>query len=61
MSNTSQIPAQRIPVIDLETGIMTREWYRFFYTLYVLTGSGTSDISITDLAIAPETNRGNHS
>ena len=33
--NTTQIPAPRVPVIDPQTGLMSREWYRFFYNLYV--------------------------
>ena len=32
---------------------MSREWYRFFINLYTLTGTGTSDTSIVDLAIQP--------
>lgn len=51
--NITNIPAPRVPFIDLRTGLMAREWYRFFMNLFVLTGSGQSDISVTDLAIAP--------
>ncbi len=49
----TQIPAPRVPFVDSETGLVNREWYRFLYNLYNLTGTGTSDISIVDLAIAP--------
>lgn len=39
ITNT-QITPPRIPIVDRETGYVSREWYRFFYNLYVLTGSG---------------------
>lgn len=39
ISNT-QITPPRIPIVDRETGYISREWYRFFYNLYILTGSG---------------------
>lgn len=51
--NSTLIPAPRVPFIDERTGLMAREWYRFFVNLFTLTGSGTSDTSITDLAVAP--------
>ena len=49
----TQIPAPRVPFVDAQTGLVNREWYRFLYNLYTLTGDGTSGISIVDLAIAP--------
>lgn len=52
--NTTQIPAPRVPFIDQRTGLMSREWYRFFINIYTLAGGGQSDISITDLAIQPQ-------
>ena len=33
MSNIVQIPGARVPVINLETGIMNPVWYRFFELL----------------------------
>ena len=33
--------------------MISREWYRFFLTLFQLTGSGTSDTTISDLQITP--------
>lgn len=39
--NTTQIPAARVPIWDTETLYVTRPWYRFFYNLYVLLGSGS--------------------
>jgi hypothetical protein len=32
---------------------MSREWYRFFFNLFKLTGGGTNDTSLTDLQIGP--------
>lgn len=39
--NITQITAPRVPLIDPRTGLMSREWYRFFYNQYVITGNGT--------------------
>ena len=41
MSNITQITAPRVDLIDPQTGLMSREWYRFFYNIYTVTGSGT--------------------
>tara|TARA_R110000868_G_scaffold2008_2_gene15825 strand:+ start:1819 stop:3447 length:1629 start_codon:yes stop_codon:yes gene_type:complete len=38
--NITQITAPRVDLIDPQTGLMSREWYRFFYNLYVITGTG---------------------
>jgi hypothetical protein len=40
--NITNIPAPRVPFIDERTGLMAREWYRFFLNLFVLTGSGSN-------------------
>jgi len=53
--NVTSIPAPRVPFIDEHTGLISREWYRFFLNLFTLTGSGTTDASWTDLQIAPAT------
>ena len=39
--NITQITAPRVDLIDPQTGLMSREWYRFFYNIYVITGDGT--------------------
>ena len=49
----TNIPAPRVPFIDARTGLMSREWYRFFLSLFTVTSVGTSDTSIVDLAIQP--------
>ena len=39
-SNTSQITPPRVPLTDERTGAVSREWYRWFYNLYTITGGG---------------------
>ncbi len=41
--NATQIPAPRVPLIDARTGYVSREWFRFFNNIYVLTGSGSAE------------------
>jgi hypothetical protein len=53
LNNITQIPAPRVPVIDAKTGLMSREWYRFFINLFGLTGDGSNTISLTDLQVGP--------
>lgn len=50
--NVTQIPAPRVDFIDKRTGLMAREWYRFFVNLYNITGGGTSQISTEDLQVS---------
>ena len=54
--NVTQIPAPRVDFIDKRTGLMSREWYRFFVNIYNLTGGGTSQASIEDLQLTPNSN-----
>lgn len=54
MANQTQIPAARVPFIDERTGLISREWYRFFINLYALSGSGTNDISLADVQVGPD-------
>jgi hypothetical protein len=56
MLNISNIPAPRVEFIDQRTGLMSREWYRFFLNLFVLTGSGTNPVSLEDLQLSPPNN-----
>jgi hypothetical protein len=56
MANTqdiTQIPAPRVDFIDRRTGLMAREWYRFFVNIYNLAGQGNSTISLDDLQVGP--------
>jgi hypothetical protein len=51
--NITTIPAPRTPVTDPTTGLLSREWYRFFLNLFVLTGSGTNPTGLEDLQLGP--------
>jgi hypothetical protein len=51
--NVTAIPAPRVPLIDDRTGLLSREWYRFFFNLFNLTGSGGNEISLQDLQVGP--------
>ena len=51
--NATNITPPRVPLLDQRTGLMSREWYRFFLNLFVLTGSGSNQTSLTDLQLGP--------
>lgn len=53
MPNITNIPAPRVPLVDERTGLVSREWFRFFQNLFTLTGGGTSTVSVEDLQLAP--------
>jgi hypothetical protein len=53
MLNVTQIPADRVAFIDEKTGRVSREWYRFLLNLFTLTGSGSSNVTLTDLMVGP--------
>lgn len=53
MPNITNIPAARVEIIDQRTGLMSREWYRFFLNLFQLTGAGSTDVSLEDLQLGP--------
>lgn len=52
-SNTTNIPAPRVPFIDERTGLISREWFRFLNNQFQLTGGGTTQITTADLELAP--------
>jgi hypothetical protein len=52
-TNITKIPASRVGVIDPRTGLMTRDWYRFFFNLFNLTGGGNNPITLDELQIGP--------
>lgn len=54
MSIATNIVPPRVPFLDDRTGLISREWYQFFLSLFVLTGAGQSDATITDLAVTPD-------
>ena len=49
------ITPPRVPLIDRRTGLISREWYRFFLNQFKLTGSGANPTSLLDLQKAPPT------
>lgn len=49
----SNITPPRVALIDPRTGLISREWYRFFLNLFQLTGGGTNSTSLTDLQQGP--------
>ena len=51
--NVTNIPAPRVPIIDERTGLLSREWYRFFFNLFNLTGAGDNWTSLQDLQVGP--------
>jgi len=51
--NITNIPAPRVELIDPRTGLMAREWYRFFLNLFNLTGGDSNATSISDLQVGP--------
>lgn len=51
MANITRITPPRVPLVDTRTGLISREWYRFFFNLYELTGAGANDITLADLQI----------
>ena len=53
--NETNIIAPRVPLIDERSGLISREWYRFFLNLFVLTGGGRNDTTLLDLQVGPPT------
>jgi len=46
IGNETQITPPRVSLIDERTGAVSREWYRWFYTLFTTLGSGTGIIPV---------------
>ena len=55
MPNTdlTRIPASRVPITDASKGLVTREWYRFFFNQFTLTGSGDANSGLMGDTLAP--------
>jgi hypothetical protein len=51
--NITNIPSSRVEVIDPRTGMISREWYRFFLNLFNLAGAGGNQTSLDDLQVGP--------
>ena len=44
-TNITKIPAPRVELVDQRTGLISREWFRFFNNIYVITGGNTQGIT----------------
>lgn len=53
MLNVTNIPAPRVSIIDERTGLISREWYRFFLNLFTLVGQGDNETNLNDLQFGP--------
>lgn len=53
MPNITNIPSSRVEIVDSRTGLISREWYRFFLNLFQLTGGGSTDVTLEDLQLVP--------
>jgi hypothetical protein len=53
VNNITNIPAPRVQIAEPNTGLMSREWYRFFYNMFGLLGSGSNFSSLSDLQLGP--------
>ena len=51
--NITNIPSSRVDFIDPRTGMISREWYRFFLNLFNLAGGGGNQTSLDDLQLGP--------
>lgn len=56
--NITNIPSNRVEFIDSRTGLVSREWYRFFLNLFTLAGGGGNQTSLDDLQIGPPAGSG---
>ena len=48
MLNNTQITPPRVPIVDARTGAVSREWYRWFFNQYTVTGGGTGITPVTN-------------
>lgn len=39
----TRIPAARVPITNAENGTVTREWYRYLFNLFTITGGGQAN------------------
>lgn len=44
----SQIPAPRVPLVDVQTNTVSREWFMWFNNVYSFTGSGTGITAVVN-------------
>jgi hypothetical protein len=51
----TRIPSAQVPVVDPSTGLMSREWFRFFNALFEQLGGGTAQASGTFTTVDSKT------
>ena len=56
MPNITKIPAPRVPLFEESTGLISREWFRFFNNQFQLTGGGTTQATTADLELMSYSN-----
>lgn len=49
----TNITPPRVPLLDDRTGLVSREWYRFFVNLFNLTGAGQNTTTLSDVQVGP--------
>lgn len=52
--NITNITPPRVQLADPNTGLVSREWFRFFESLFRLTGNGQNDFTLQDVQIGPD-------
>jgi hypothetical protein len=45
LQNVTKIPSARVALIDPDTGLISREWFRFFNNIYVVSGGSTLGVA----------------
>lgn len=53
MPDQTNIVPPRVPFNDPRTGMISREWYRFFLSLFNLAGGGTNTTTLVDVQLGP--------
>ena len=46
MPNITQIPAPRVPLVDMQSSTVSREWFMWFNNVYTIAGSGTGIVAV---------------
>jgi hypothetical protein len=44
-ANITKIPSARVALLDAQTGLISREWFRFFNNIYAISGGATLGIA----------------
>jgi hypothetical protein len=53
MPDITQIMPPRVPIVDERTGLISREWYRFFFNQFEKVGSSSQSLEDIQLDILP--------